>query len=127
MRAQVAFEFMVMAGFAVLLLTGVVSGLYYAHTRATVDASNQALERIADEIQQEFILADQLREGYTRTFVVDQTARGESYVVEQTNNSFTLRSDHSSQTRRTPAFSGVISPPEITVQKHADQEVLVVS
>lgn len=119
MRAQVAIEFLLVAGIASLILVGLLTTLLHSQSQATSEATNQALSNAADRLQEEFLLAAQVRDGYQRTFTLPARVAGQDYTVSQTNNSITLQAHPWTQSRQTPAFQGTINPPQVTITKQA--------
>ena len=125
MKAQVAIEFLIIAMLAIFILAGLLVTLLHTQQDISSQTSNQALSNIADQLQQELLLATQVRDGYTRTFELPASAANQPYTINQSNTTFTLHISQYTQTRRVPPFNGTITPPTITVTKR--QGVISVS
>ena len=124
MRAQVAIEFLATATIALIMLVGILYAVLYAQQTANIDAEQAALERVADDLQQEILLAAQVRDGYTRTFSLQAKVINQAYTATQYPDGFSLQSTNAQVTRKTPAYTGVLNLPDITIQKEAGVIVL---
>lgn len=124
MKAQVAIEFLLIALAATFILVGLLTVLLHTQGDALSDADAQALSNAADVVQQELLLAAQVRDGYSRTVTLP-IARYQDYSTTHTNTTVTLSSGDRSYTRDTPPYIGTIDGYTMTITK--DQGVIRIS
>ena len=89
-RAQVAIEFMVTVGLAMIMLI-LLAGVIYFLTKDYSEEKN--LRRLLDygySLQNEIILASEVEPGYERTIFIPNKIDGVSYTISQQNNYFVL-------------------------------------
>lgn len=93
-KAQIAIEFLLLLTVAVgIIITLLVSFLYVSQTNSKIQTF-QELEDLGQSLQQEFFLAAELEDGYTRKLNIPMTlsdTRPTSYNLKivQANKSFT--------------------------------------
>lgn len=117
-KAQVALEFISYMGLAisVVLIFSVIALNYSAQA---FDAQHtKALENLAYATQEEFLLASQVNEGYTRTFTLPTKIVGGSYELSNDNYSFTLLGEHTSISLDIPHSTGELKIGENTLQNN---------
>ena len=117
MRAQVALEYVTMTGFALILVIGLLYTALAVQQRTNRQAGQEELQNIANELQQELLLAASVHDGYTRTFELPEQAASFDYWISNYSSSFTVHMTGYSEQRRTPPYTGAPGPGENTLTK----------
>ncbi len=80
-RAQVSLEFIIVAGFAVLLLIALLTITLSQVRSAVTEGTLSGMEDIALSIQQELLTARSVGDGYERSFTLPADIQGRRYTV----------------------------------------------
>ncbi len=125
MRAQIAVEFMfmIMLAFVFLVVVLLVVGTYLG---SSAEQKRQAaMEDTAGVIQQEFLLAATVPDGYRRLFTLPNELDGMTYTIEVLERTLTLTlADGGTYSRPIPPVQGAPQPGENRIQR-IDGEILV--
>ena len=80
-RAQVSLEFVIVAGFAVLLLVAMLTIALAQIRTATTEGTQSGMYDVALSIQQELLTARSVGDGYEREFTLPGTIQGRTYAI----------------------------------------------
>ncbi len=81
-RAQVSLEFIVIAGFAILLLVAMLTIALAQLRTATNEGTLSGMQDVALTVQQELLTARSVGDGYTREFTLPADIQGRRYTLE---------------------------------------------
>jgi len=117
MKGQIAVEFsiMVMLAFVFLGVVLIIS-LFYLE-RAHDQRLQRGVEDVADQAQQELLLAAAVEDGYTRTFTLPDTIDGSSYDLSNTATTLTIEADDVIYNRDIPNVTGSLGKGTNTVRR----------
>ncbi len=105
-KAQSSFEFMLLVGvvfFAVLVL---VAASYTNISELKGKKEFLMAKDVASIVQNELVLASQVEDGYSRSFLLPENLDGVQYTLLVINNSLTITTSKSSYFVRIPAVQG---------------------
>ena len=105
-RGQVSVEFLLVMGFATVILLAFLFVVLYVQDAALADQERAVAERIASEIRQELVTASVVMDGYTRTLVIPERAINRDVAVAARPQGVWVRVGSQEVVVRTPAYSG---------------------
>lgn len=124
MRAQVAIEYVLIAMAATFVLTALLVTAQSLNQQAQRSLQEEALEDIANQLQEEILLAASLRDGYNRSVQLPVRANKQPWDFAKTHDGFELSTSTHQTSRRTPEFFGEPTSTRITITKQ-NSEVYV--
>lgn len=123
-RGQIAVEFTIMFGFAVLI------GLLFLLSANTLfagvneDQRRTAIDEVGYAIQDEIILATTVQDGYRRAILVPERADRFTYTLTSTTTAVTLTSGATIITYAHPPIIGQIQKGQNVIVKDGDVTVI---
>lgn len=92
-KAQTSFEFLVLLGFMLLIFSS-----FFIFAQDLLQSNNEAnikrgLIDVANQIEQEVLQANQVHEGYARTFTLPKTVEGQAYSAHILGDELTVITD----------------------------------
>lgn len=90
-KAQVATEFMLMVGLAMIVIFAFLAVIYVLISDYYEEKNMKKLEDLGYSIQNELILAAEVEPGYERTIIIPDQVGGVGYSLSQTANDLIIR------------------------------------
>ena len=89
-KAQIAIEFLLLISMAFFIVIALLASVLSVSEQNTKLKSYKEMDDLGKSLQQEFLLASEMEDGYTRKLNLPMTAAGKSYsaVIGQTNNTY---------------------------------------
>ncbi|HLP79616.1 MAG TPA: hypothetical protein VK158_03205 [Acidobacteriota bacterium] len=81
-KAQVLTEFMVYFGVALILFSGIIIFVLSEQTQSIQEQEESAIESFAISLQNDFMVASTMKEGFSRQIELDPTINGNPYTFE---------------------------------------------
>ncbi len=115
LRAQVAMEFIVLIGICLMMLIIFVSSTSDHTEKLNRQRDYIIIKDVAYKIQNEIILASQVKEGYNRTFYLPYEFDGKEYEIATYENQFTVIMNEMEFSLRIPKINGTIKKGNNTI------------
>jgi hypothetical protein len=93
LRAQIANEFMVAVGLAIIVMLGVLFVSMHDLQEIQGRREMEAIRDVGFAVQNELFLAAFVQDGYVRTFELPQKNAGIAYSISLVNDNIVVRSD----------------------------------
>lgn len=90
-KAQVAIEFMLIIGLAMVVVVAFIGVLYYLSYNYSEERNINRLRDLGYSLQNELILASEVEYGYERTLTIPDKIGGTGYSISQTTADLVLR------------------------------------
>jgi arginyl-tRNA synthetase len=121
-RGQISFEFIMMLGMGMILMIVFISAIAYILDQKNAEAKEELFLDLGESIQQEFLLANVVQDGYTRNFTIPPAELNYSferfdYTINKTNDTLTIREQDHVYEFTTPFIEGTLHIGENTLQK----------
>jgi hypothetical protein len=115
LKAQVAFEFIILIGIGLIMLIIFVSSTSDHAERLNSQRDFIVLKDISYKIQNEINLASQVKEGYKRTFYLPDELDGNEYTITTYENEFKVSMNNMDFSLRIPKINGTIKKGNNTI------------
>jgi len=125
-KAQVATEFMLMLGLAMIIVLVFAGILYYLSYNYSEEKNINRLTDLGYSLQSELILASEVEPGYERIISVPEKAGGINYSINQTLNDLVITYRDTELLFPIPRVTGTLSKGSNTIRK-TDANTVVIS
>lgn len=122
LKGQSGFEFVTLMGVSVAFLIGIVAVIGQVTTEQQHENTFRELQDLSRSIQNEFLLANEVEEGYVRRVRIPDTVNNREFffqVEKQGNRSASLEFEYEQRTITylVPYFEGELEKGENTIRK----------
>lgn len=118
-NAQTAIEFIIMTSFLLVFFVGFMAVIGTDITKKREDIMFAKVQDLANEIQQELVLAGEASEGYHRTFSIPSKIGTVDYEILTEGNTLVIDTRKYSYFVETPLFSGTINKGTNKIKKES--------
>lgn len=108
-NAQSAFEFLLLVGVVFFAMVILVAAFYSNIAKLRGERDFFVAKDTAFIIQNELVLANQVEDGYSRSFFLPERLDGQQYSLTTSNNSLTITTQKASYSVRIPQVEGTIA------------------
>lgn len=124
-KAQVATEFMLIVGLALVVVIMFSGLIYYLSFRYSEDQNIKRLQDLGYSLQSELILASEVEPGYERTIIIPDDVGGADYSISQTSADLVIRYKETELLFPIPKVTGSLSKGTNTITKPDENTVLI--
>ena len=124
-KAQVATEFMLMVGLAMIVIFAFLAVIYVLISDYYEEKNMKKLEDLGYSIQNELILAAEVEPGYERTIIIPDQAGGVGYSLSQTANDLVITYRSHEFLFAIPQVSGALDKGSNTIRKTGANTIVI--
>ena len=116
-KAQVSMEFVFLIGLAFMVMVVFIASTRSEFSTLRSEEERSLLKDVSVMVQQEFIIASTVEDGYIRIFYVPQDLDGVSYTIQIVNNVLLASTEEYESVLNVPAITGDIQKGNNTINK----------
>ncbi len=125
-KAQVAVEFILMVGLAMIVILVLAGVLYYLSYNYSEEKNINRLRDLGYSLQSELILASEVEPGYERTIIIPDKVGSADYSISQTDNDLVITYRQAELLFQIPQVNGNLNKGSNTISK-TDANTIVIS
>ncbi|HHE36577.1 MAG TPA: hypothetical protein ENL16_02060 [Candidatus Woesearchaeota archaeon] len=124
-KSQVATEFMLVVGLAMIIITILAGVLYSLSYNYSEEKNINRLRDLGYSLQSELILASQVEPGYERTIIIPNDVNGVSYSISQSDNNLVITYKGTELLFPIPVVTGTLTKGTNTIRKPDANNVVI--